>query len=107
VQVETEPFGKWGDLGGTGTPAEISKMAQKLTSRAPSTIASSPGRYPMRLRSAAPPSEGAIPKTSTRPADGRSRSSSTRIVVDFPAPLGPRLKLVPRLCRSGGIFQGG
>jgi hypothetical protein len=34
--------------------------------------------------------EDSMPKTSARPLVGRMRSSIVRIVVVFPAPLGPR-----------------
>ena len=44
----------------------------------------------MRRRRAAPPARGSAPSTRTCPLVGRIRSSRMRIVVDLPAPLGPR-----------------
>src|SRR2546430_6919506 len=64
-------------------------VSSSVTLCRPSTV-KSPGRYPMRRRSATPSWRGSPPSSSTRPLVGRIRSSRTRMVVVLPAPLGPR-----------------
>ena len=44
----------------------------------------------MRRRDREPARLGSDPNTCTDPAEGRNRSTNMRIVVDFPAPFGPR-----------------
>ena len=51
---------------------------------------SSPGRYPTRPRTARASFWQSRPKTDAEPPVGRMRSINRRIIVVFPAPLGPR-----------------
>ncbi len=50
----------------------------------------SPGTYASRRCNATASAHGSPPSSSTRPPSARSRPSRIRIVVDLPAPLGPR-----------------
>ena len=80
-----------------GRPWSRAKRSRVWAPESRGKSARSPGRYPIRARSSAPPARTSSPSTSARPRSGRSRSRSSRIVVVLPAPFGPRKpKISPR-----------
>jgi len=85
VEVEIEPAGIWGASPDRPSP-QPAEVLEQLPAVMRGSRPNSPGRYPVERRTATLSRCASMPRTVTRPAVGRSRSSSSRMVVVFPAP---------------------
>ncbi len=91
VEVELQPAGEGVGVAGVRPSGAGGRSSRPDRGRSCAGRARrSPGTYPIRARIAGPSRRASRPRIVSRPEVGRIRSSIIRMVVDLPAPLGPR-----------------